>query len=207
MDKKKDKRMVILGVCLVLFVLLTIATFTGIIRPIDEGMQSFILRIRNNHLTDIFTIITNLGGAYALLAITTLLVLIKKNKKTSLFIAINLIIVFVTSQIFKFIFRRSRPAEIFLVSATGYSYPSGHMMVSCAFYLYILYLIWITIKDKVLKIILLIMTIVLILSIGFSRIYLGVHYLSDILGGLLLAIAYLMLFLKTTNKVLEGKKE
>ena len=207
MDKKKDKRMVILGVCLVLFVLLTIATFTGIIRPVDEGMQSFILKIRNDHLTDIFTIVTNLGGAYALLAITTLLVLIKKNKKTSLFIAINLIIVFLTSQVFKFVFRRSRPAEIFLVSATGYSYPSGHMMVSSAFYFYILYLICITIKNRILKIILSIMTVILILLIGFSRIYLGVHYLSDILGGLFLAIAYLMLFLRVTNKVLVGKKE
>jgi len=207
MDKKKDKRMVILGVCLVLFVLLTIATFTGLIKPIDEGMQSFILKIRNDHLTDIFTIVTNLGGAYALLAITTLLVLIKRNKKTSLFIAINLVVVFLISQIFKFIFRRSRPAEIFLVSASGYSYPSGHMMVSSAFYFYILYLICITIKNRVLKIILSIMTVLLILLIGFSRIYLGVHYLSDVLGGLLLAIAYLMFFLRITNKILVGKKE
>ena len=209
MDKKKDKRMVILGVCLVLFVLLTIATFTGLIKPIDEGMQSFILKIRNDHLTDIFTIVTNLGGAYALLAITTLLVLIKRNKKTSLFIAINLVVVFLISQIFKFIFRRSRPAEIFLVSASGYSYPSGHMMVSSAFYFYILYLIWITIKNKMIKIILTIMTTVLILLIGFSRIYLGVHYTTDVFGGLLLAIAYLILFIRITTheKMIEDSKK
>ena len=205
--KKKDFRMIILGICIGLFLVLSVLVFTGVMLPIDEAMQSFILKIRNDHLTNILTIITNLGGAYALLAITTLLVLIKRNKKTSLFIALNLIFVFLISQVFKFIFRRSRPAEIFLVSATGYSYPSGHMMVSCAFYLYILYLIWITIKNKVLKIILLIVTIVLILSIGFSRIYLGVHYFTDVLGGLLLAIAYLMLFLKITNKILVGKKE
>ena len=209
MKKKKDIRMIIFWICIILFVILSLLILTGLIWPFDEVIQSFILKIRNDHLTKIFTIFTNLGGAYAMLALTTLLILIKKNKKTSIFIAINLVCVFLTSQIFKLIFRRTRPAEIFLVSAHGYSYPSGHMMVSSAFYFYILYLIWITIKNKMLKILFSIIAIILVLLIGFSRIYLGVHYTTDIIGGLLLAIAYLMLFIKITSKEkkIEDKKE
>ena len=207
MKNKKDIKMIIFWICIVLFAVISVLTFTGFIKSIDESMQSFVLKIRNNHLTNIFTIFTNLGGAYAMLAITTLLVLIKKNKKTSIFIAVNLICIFLSSQIFKFIFRRSRPSEIFLVSATGYSYPSGHMMVSTAFYFYILYLIWITIKNKILKVIFTILTIMLVFLIGFSRIYLGVHYTTDVLGGFFLALAYLMLFIKFTTKKIGDKKE
>lgn len=199
-ENKKNIKMIIFWICISLFIILSILVFTGIIHPLDEAMQSFILKIRNSHLTNIFTIFTNMGGAYALTAIAFLLILIKRNKKISLLIAINLIIVFLTSQVFKIIFRRTRPAEIFLVNATGYSYPSGHTMVSSAFYLYILYLINKKIHNRILKIILGIMTILLILSISFSRIYLGVHYITDVIGGLLLSIAYLMLFLNITSK-------
>ena len=135
-ENKKNIKMIIFWICISLFIILSILVFTGIIHPLDEAMQSFILKIRNSHLTNIFTIFTNMGGAYALTAIAFLLILIKRNKKISLLIAINLIIVFLTSQVFKIIFRRTRPAEIFLVNATGYSYPSGHTMVSSAFYLY-----------------------------------------------------------------------
>ena len=207
MKKKTDIRMIIFWIFISLFAIVAIMTFFGLTNSLDEAIQSFVLKIRNNHLTNIFTIFTNLGGAYAMLAITTLLVLIKKNKKTSIFIAINLVCVFLSSQIFKLIFRRSRPAEVFLVNATGYSFPSGHMMVSSAFYFYILYLICITIKNKVLKVFFTIMTVILVLLIGFSRIYLGVHYTTDVLAGLFLAMAYLMLFIKITSKKPEDKKE
>ena len=199
-ENKKNIKMIIFWICISLFTILTILVFTGIAHHLDESVQSYVLKIRNSHLTDTFTVFTNMGGAYALMAISILLILIKRNKKASLLIAINLITVFLTSQIFKLIFRRDRPTEIFLVNATGYSYPSGHTMVSSAFYLYILYLINKKIHNRILKVIFSIITILLILSIGFSRVYLGVHYTTDIIGGLLLSIAYLMLFLNITNK-------
>ena len=206
-EKKKKIRMNVFWICISLFVILTILVFTGVIHSLDEGMQSMILKMRKDYLTSIFTIFTNMGGAYALLAITILLVLIKRNKKVSLFIAINLVAVFAASQIFKFIFRRDRPMEIFLVNASGYSFPSGHAMVSCAFYLYILYLINRKIQNRALKFIFSTLMILLILLIGFSRIYLGVHYLTDVIGGWILAVGYFMLFLNITGDFVEGGKK
>jgi len=203
---KKDIKMIIIWICAFLFIGLTVMVFTGIMHSVDEGVQAFILHIRNSKLTNVFTVITNIGGAYALLSISVLLLLIKRDKKISLMIAINLAMVFITSQIFKFIFRRSRPAEIFLVNATGYSYPSGHMMVSSAFYFYILYLINKKVKNKIIKAIIFIFTVLLVFLIGFSRIYLGVHYTTDIIGGLILAILYLMIYIKSTEKFFGDNK-
>ena len=206
MNFKKDIKMIIIWICAFLFIGLTVMVFTGIMHSVDEGVQAFILHIRNSKLTNVFTVITNIGGAYALLSISVLLLLIKRDKKISLMIAINLAMVFITSQIFKFIFRRSRPAEIFLVNATGYSYPSGHMMVSSAFYFYILYLINKKVKNKIIKAIIFIFTVLLVFLIGFSRIYLGVHYTTDIIGGLILAILYLMIYIKSTEKFFGDNK-
>jgi len=203
---KKDIKMIIIWICAFLFIGLTVMVFTGIMHSVDDGVQAFILHIRNSKLTNVFTVITNIGGAYALLSISVLLLLIKRDKKISLMIAINLAMVFITSQIFKFIFRRSRPAEIFLVNATGYSYPSGHMMVSSAFYFYILYLINKKVKNKIIKAIIFIFTVLLVFLIGFSRIYLGVHYTTDIIGGLILAILYLMIYIKSTEKFFGDNK-
>ena len=67
-------------------------------------------------------------------------------------------------------------------------------MASMAFYGFIIYLIYKNIKNKYIKWISIILLSILILAIGFSRIYLGVHYTSDVLGGFLLTIAYLMVY-------------
>ena len=112
----------------------------------------------------------------------------------------NLISATLLSQIFKFIIRRERPIGINLIEESGYSYPSGHSMVSMAFFGLIAYLIYKNVKNKFYKIISIIALLIIIFLIGFSRIYLGVHYFSDVLAGFLTAIAYLMIFITLTNK-------
>ena len=73
-------------------------------------------------------------------------------------------------------------------------------MVSMAFYGYLIYLIYKYIKNKYIKWISIIALSILICFIGISRIYLGVHYTSDVLGGFLVSISYLILFISTVNK-------
>ena len=196
----KSKEMIRFYIAISLFIILAILTKTNIIKPLDDAIESFVIGIRNDKLTNIMIYITNISRAYFLISISIILLFILKNKKNALLIIINLTCVFLTSQIFKYIFRRTRPDGEHLISAFGYSFPSGHAMVSLAYFSFILYLINKKVKKKINRIILTILTYVLVLLIGFSRIYLGVHYTSDILAGFLLSIAYMMIFLSIINK-------
>jgi undecaprenyl-diphosphatase len=105
----------------------------------------------------------------------------------------------------KNIFQRERPAEFRLVNATGYSFPSGHSMVSTAFYGFIIYLIWKLEKDPTRRWIGIIGLSLLILGIGISRIYLGVHYTSDVVAGFLISIAYLVVYIRIVGPNLTGE--
>ena len=75
-------------------------------------------------------------------------------------------------------------------------------MVSMAFYGYLIYLIYRYIKNKYIKWLLIVLLSILICLIGISRIYLGVHYTSDVLGGFLLSISYLVVYISLIKKIL-----
>ena len=94
----------------------------------------------------------------------------------------------------KFILQRPRPTEYRIINETGYSFPSGHSMVSMAFYGFLIYLIYKNVKNKYLKVTLISILAILTVSIGISRIYLGVHYTSDVLAGFLISLSYLVLY-------------
>lgn len=191
---KNKKILIPLGVLFLLFIILTVLVCTNTIEPLDNATSSFIISIRSPELTNTMNIITNISGSYALIVFTTLFIILIKKKKYPLAITINLIAVFITSQLAKAIVERDRPLDM-LVSAPGYSYPSGHSMVGLAYFSFLSYLVIKYIPNKIVKIILPIVFTITILLVGFSRIYLGVHYLSDVLAGFLLGAIYLIIFI------------
>ncbi len=200
-DKKK-KINIVFVISLILFIILTILVFLGVMKPIDDTISSFIIGIRNTKLTDRMINISNIGGGYSLISISLLLLIFIKKKKIPLMIIINLVIVFLSSQLLKIIFRRPRPDGVFLINRSGFSYPSGHAMVSLAYVIFIVFILK-NIKNKFIRIMISSILIILAILIGFSRIYLGVHYFSDVLAGFIAATCYISIFISTiTNREL-----
>lgn len=200
MNKKIDRKIIAAGIALILLTIITITLLSGKIISLDNKVHNIIINLRKEKLTDTMIIITNICSTYSLIGISLLALICLKNKKIPILIIMNLISATLLSQIFKFIIRRERPIGINLIEESGYSYPSGHSMVSMAFFGLIAYLIYKNIKNKFYKTLSIISLLVVIFLIGFSRIYLGVHYFSDVLAGFLTAIAYLMIFITLTNK-------
>ena len=198
---KKNFKWLVLFIALIGFLALAEDVFNKEIMNGDIiGYKIISTFLISDFATPIAKFITNFGGAIFLITLTVILVILIKNKKIGLSIFSNLIIITVLNQLLKRILQRPRPTEFRIIEETGYSFPSGHSMVSMAFYGYLIYLIYKYVENRYVKWISIVLFSILICSIGVSRIYLGVHYTSDVLGGFLVSISYLILFISTVNK-------
>lgn len=172
----------------------------GIINTIDTNTYNLIIKLMNTNITFIMTFISHLGSAIVLITLCLGFIYLFKNKKNSKFITLNLVLVFVLNRLLKLIIARPRPQILRLLEETGYSFPSGHAMVSMGFYGFLIYLAYKNIGNKKIKYPLIVFLSLLILSIGISRIYLGVHYATDVIGGFVIGFIYLVFFIKYLYK-------
>lgn len=179
----------------------------GEILQLDRFFHHLIVEnLRSDFLTPVMKFITILGGSYVVIGIAVLSFLILSNKRWSFLISLNLVFVFLLSQGLKFLIQRERPFGYHLVIEKGFSFPSGHSMVSAAFYGFIIYLISQNCKSKIVKVCSVVLVIIFILLIGISRVYLGVHYMSDVIAGFFLSAFYLILYIKVINQYIDGRK-
>ena len=197
----KNLKWIILFICLIGFLALAEDVFNKEIMKGDIiGYKIVSTFLISDFATPIAKFITNFGGAIFLIILTILLLVVLKNKKVGLSICTNLVVVTILNQLLKRLLQRPRPTEFRIIEENGYSFPSGHSMVSMAFYGYLIYLIYRFVKNKYLKWISIVLLSLLICLIGISRIYLGVHYTSDVLGGFLISISYLVIYISVFNK-------
>ena len=202
----KNLRWILLFICLIGFLALAEDVFNKEIMNGDIiGYKLVSTFLISDFATPIAKFITNFGGAIFLIALMFTLFLLIKDKRIGLSIFLNLAIVTTLNQLLKRILQRPRPTEYRIIEETGYSFPSGHSMISMAFYGYLIYLIYKHVKNKYIKWTLIALISILICSIGVSRIYLGVHYTSDVLGGFLISISYLVIYISAVNKFLLDK--
>ena len=185
-----------------MFVLVSITenVYNNDIMNIDVFMHDLVVNnLRSDYLTFIMLFITNFCNPIILLLLSLIILIFSKDKKMGLIILINLFVSILLNLIFKGIIQRDRPLEDFLIEESGYSFPSGHSMVSMAYYGLLMYFVFKKVDDKEIKYIIMFLLGFLILLIGFSRIYLGVHYASDVIGGFLISIVYLIWVIKLLN--------
>lgn len=189
-------------ISLILFLTITENVFNNEIIKGDTIGYNIVSNLISDKLTPLVKMVTWFGSATCLILLTVILFIFVKNKKACLLIGTNLVIITILNQTLKTLLQRPRPTGFRIINETGYSFPSGHSMISMAFYGFLIYLIYKNIKNKYLKFTLIIILFILIISIGLSRIYLGVHYTSDVLAGFLLSIAYLIFYCHVVDKVL-----
>ena len=173
----------------------------GNLRSLDDQVFSLIHHIHYGYLTSFFKVITYLGSAVVLGGIVLFVLIFAHNKFIGISMGINLFLVSMLNLLLKNIFLIPRPDTITLIEEHGFSYPSGHAMVSLAFYGFAIYLINMKMKASIMKKLIMGLLVLFIILVGFSRIYLGVHHFSDIIGGYIISLAYLILYIKLDRKL------
>lgn len=210
---KKNLKWILLFILIILFIEVTIRVYGTDVMKRDVIGYRLISNLISDKITPVTIIITQFGSALLLIILTVVLAIIIKDKKISFSIFLNLILVGLINQILKHIVQRPRPTEYRIIDEKGYSFPSGHSMASVAFYGFLVYLIYKKVKKPKLKWILILLLSILIILIGSSRIYLGVHYTSDVLAGFFVSTSYLLVYTSIiddyigTNKTKIDKEE
>ncbi|MCL4456603.1 MAG: bifunctional DedA family/phosphatase PAP2 family protein [Nitrospirae bacterium] len=168
---------------------------------LDFKIQRLVEGVISPEITRFMVDITNIGGVY-LIVITTAamaLYLLYRRHWWELF-TLFLIVGFGESLlvILKLFFHRPRPMPQ-MVAAHGYAFPSGHSFAAMIVYGSLIYMTWKFIKGEALRFIVFFLSILLIILIGISRIYLNVHYLTDVLGGYAAGLSWLVLCIIMAN--------
>lgn len=185
---------------LAIFILFTILVVTNNVAWFDDPIYHWLHSLFHDQTTTFFLIITSLSSPLVLIVMSLLLLITNKEHKLSLLVILNLLLSTIGNTILKGIFLRERPSDFPLIDETGYSYPSGHSMISMAFYGFLIYIIWQTNWSKRTKIICSIVLGLIIFLIGCSRIYLRVHYPSDVVAGFAISFVYLCIFIHIIKK-------
>ena len=172
----------------------------------DLLLYYLLISIKNNILLSVATLLSFLGSIKGLIVVSFFLVFILKSNKQRIFLFLDLIGSGLIINITKNIFLRERPI-IGQNLLADYSFPSGHTFIAITFYGFLLYLVmkdkkvsYRKLKEGVL--------LFLIITIPLSRLILGVHYLTDVLGGITLGLAYLFfLIIMYESNFLKDKED
>lgn len=163
----------------------------------DQWVLSKTQYLHSSSVNQIMSLITFLGDkkTLTLLTLLTVLVLLVRHSFLNAVVVTSAMVGgSILGQVIKFSIHRERPiAEHQLIEATGFSFPSGHSMMSAIFYGLMIYFVLKSRFNSRITMVLIAFLGALIFLIGLSRIYLEVHYLSDVLAGFVGGIFYLVL--------------
>lgn len=193
--KTRDwKKVLVFLFPLLLFIVFAVAVLEKKLSFFDDAVYQRISGIASGNMTYIMRLLTFLGNWQVMVGITLAGILLywksSRYAFASRMLGVNLTICWFLNEVLKYGFRRERPGILHLTEATGYSFPSGHSMVSMGFYGFIAFVVYFSIRSRW-KYLYIGGLGMLILLIGFSRVYLGVHYASDVLAGFFAGFTWL----------------
>jgi undecaprenyl-diphosphatase len=191
-----EHKLTVIGcVCVLVFLWLLSEVCDGELTRIDTIAYSFFVEtLRADWLTPIMEGFSSLASPIVLLAMLVVVAAFAPGRRPGVCATLNLALVIVLNQVLKVIVQRPRPDGFRLVAESGYSFPSGHSMVAMAFFGLLAWMVWKYEKDRVMKWLWCICLGLIVIMVGVSRIYLGVHYATDVLGGFCVSLAWLALY-------------
>ncbi|MEO5910409.1 MAG: phosphatase PAP2 family protein [Pelobium sp.] len=195
---------IIMVIGIVLFLLVTNKMRDNEMQGFDDFIVSSIIKYRSERLTILMKTVTTIGDIFGYLFLVTMMALffyLRKRWRTALQVALVLVLASGLNVFLKFIISRPRPIINRIANAGFYSFPSGHAMSAIVFYGFIAYLSIALIKKRGVKSLIIMLCASMVAIIGISRIYLGVHFPSDILAGYLAGISWLMFCIIILNVI------
>jgi len=179
------------------------------ILELDTFVSQRVLDLHSAFLEDLFFAVTMMGSlkVIALLAFAFLLLILFKRKTAYLypFLIATLGSSLVTF-VLKLLVQRARP-ELAMLNETTFSFPSGHATIAIGFYGFMMLILGKKLSSKSQRILTFMVGSLLILGIGFSRIFFNVHYLSDVLAGYAVGMAGLIISIRILRKLQTQKIE
>ena len=187
---KQTKLIIISAVSLIMFAFVYLLISLGIITDLEIAAGEFARSLRNDIATPVLIVITNIGDKIMITGICIVFLIWSKTRlKLGVPLAASLIISTVINQLLKSMIGRQRPDEIYhMVEESGVSFPSGHSTSNTVLYITIIIAALIFMNSIKGKIAVTILSVFMMLAVMFSRMYLGVHFLGDIMGGLFLGL-------------------
>ena len=193
-DEHKTSRRAagILSLCI--FALILACVVTGHAAGFDDPIREFFYSLRCPALTHVAVFITTLANKYVIIGLCLLLLIVPGTRLTfGVPLSSGALGTMLLNTLVKHIVGRMRPDVLHLVSEEGFSFPSGHSITSLFFYGLAIWLVWRNVKNPTARNILTVVLAIPMLLIGPTRVYLGVHYPTDVLAAWCLAFAAIIL--------------
>ena len=208
-----DRKRAILAIAgFAVFVFISCLVVTQNTQAFDSAICSYVYGHRSAGLTVFFKAVTNRGNWQTIASLCIILSLVPRTRRSAgIPVSAAAILASLIQRALKVSFHRARPdLALHLISQGGYSFPSGHSFTVLIFYGMIIYLCRTNLKNRAAANTITALLAVLIFLIGISRVYLGVHFPTDVLGGWSLALCVLMILISGDIKlktILNDKKE
>lgn len=203
---RENKRVAIVATCAIVFLVLLEDVLEGGLIKLDEAAYMLIVEhLRTDWLTPIMESISALATPVTLLVLLLLIVAFAPGRRPGACCALNLALVVVLNQVLKLLVQRPRPEGFRLAAETGFSFPSGHSMAAMAFFGLLIWMVWHYERDRAVRIGCSVALAALIVAVGVSRIYLGVHYASDVVAGFCVSLAWLAFYTRAVAPLFLGE--
>ncbi len=204
---RENLRLVLAAVAACIFIWLLEEVGEGELTKLDAAAyQLFVQNLRQPWLTPYMESISELAQPVALLVMLLAVEAFAPGRRPGACAAVNLVCAVALNVLLKQLVQRPRPDGFRLIAETGYSFPSGHSMVAMAFYGLLAWMVWHYERDRFVRWLCVIGFGLVIALIGISRIYLGVHYASDVIAGFCVSLIWLALYTKLVVPLMLDEK-